>query len=38
MVWKKIVQVTAVSACPKLREWSLHFEPDSNLDDPQANV
>jgi hypothetical protein len=38
MVWKKIVRVTAVSACPKCGNNAFDFGPGADIDDPHAIV
>jgi ribosomal protein S27AE len=38
MTWKKIVKVTAVSACPKCGNGGFDLEPDADIDDPQTRV
>jgi predicted nucleic-acid-binding Zn-ribbon protein len=38
MTWKKVVRVTAVSACPKCGNPAFDPEPGSDLDDPHALV
>jgi ribosomal protein S27AE len=38
MVWKKIVQVTGVSACPRCGNGAFDFEPGECMDDPDAKV
>jgi predicted nucleic-acid-binding Zn-ribbon protein len=41
MVWKKVVKVVAVSACPKCGNNGFDPEPGTDLDhldDPQAKV
>ncbi len=37
-VWKKVVQVVAVSACPKCGNRAFDPEPGTNIDDPQGLV
>jgi hypothetical protein len=36
--WKKIVQVTAISACPKCGNRGFDLEPGGDIDDPRAMV
>jgi transcription initiation factor TFIIIB Brf1 subunit/transcription initiation factor TFIIB len=38
MVWKKIVEIVAVSACPKCGNRGFDLEPGSDMEDPRANV
>jgi rubredoxin len=38
MVWKKIVERVAVSACPVCGNGGFNFEPDADIDDPHAMV
>src|SRR5208282_4572064 len=38
MTWKKIVQATAVSACPRCGNAVFDLESGEDLDDPSANV
>ena len=37
-VWKKVVQVIAVSECPKCGSRAFDLEPGTNIDDPQGLV
>ena len=36
MTWEKIVEVVAVSACPKCGNGGFHPEPGFEEDDPEA--
>jgi ribosomal protein S27AE len=36
--WKKIVQVVAVSACPKCGNSGFDLEPGADIDDPHARI
>ena len=38
MVWKKVVQVVAVSECPKCGNRAFDHEPETTIDDPQGLV
>jgi uncharacterized Zn finger protein len=38
MVWEKIVQVIAVSSCPKCGNPAFDYEPGSDKDDERAMV
>jgi hypothetical protein len=38
MAWEKVVKVVAMSACPICGNGGFNFEPDADIDDPQAMV
>jgi ferredoxin len=38
MAWEKVVQIVAVSACPKCSNQAFDLEPGTEMDDPQGLV